>query len=163
MLKASFTTSRLRAIIFPVWLMSLLSLSSFGQTDRITVNDGNFSNGATFAANGWTVSNGATPNHQWIVTSGHGLGAPFSGNAAFVSDNGTTNTYTPANQSNIFFWRDVTIPAGEFNSVVTFNWNQQGENSWDLWQGFLKKKSRTISPGFSDFDLTKTSNTYAVK
>ncbi len=118
--------------------------SAFAQTDRIPINDGNFSNGSTFTANGWSVSNGTTPNHQWIVSSGHSLAAPFAGNAAFVSDNGTAYNYTPANNSNIFFWRDVTVPAGEVVMNLTFNWNQQGENSWDIWQVFAAPT--TITP-----------------
>ena len=127
--------------------------SAFAQTDRIPVNDGNFSNGSTFTANGWSVSNGATPNHQWIVSSGHALAAPFSGNAAFISDNGTAYNYTPANNSNVFFWRDVTVPAGDINITLSFNWNQQGENSYDLWQVFLAPTSITpvgnnTHPGF---------------
>ncbi|MEI6882285.1 MAG: hypothetical protein WCK82_13265, partial [Bacteroidota bacterium] len=128
------------------WLVAtfLLAFSSiFAQTDRIPVSDGAFSNGASFAANNWSVSNGATPNHQWLVSSAHGLGAPFAGNAAFVSDNGTAYNYTPANNSNIFFWRDVTVPAGESIMNLTFNWNLQGESSWDLWQVFVGPTSIT--------------------
>ncbi|MFN5306816.1 MAG: fibronectin type III domain-containing protein [Bacteroidota bacterium] len=118
--------------------------SAFAQTDRIPINDGNFSNGSTFTANGWSVSNGGTPNHQWIVSSGHALAAPFAGNAAFVSNDGTAYAYTPANNSNVFFWRDVTVPAGETSISLSFNWNQQGESTWDIWQVFVAPT--TVNP-----------------
>lgn len=130
-----------------LWLVAsfLLAINAvFAQTDRIPIAEGAFSNPGGFAGNNWSVSNGATPNHQWIVSSGHALGAPFSGNAAFVSNDGTAYAYTPANNSNIFFWRDVTVPALEPVMQLTFDWNQQGENTWDLWQVFVAPT--TITP-----------------
>jgi len=121
-------------------LMAVFSFGSFAQTDRIPVADGNFSNGTTMAANGWNVSNLAS--HSWVVGTGHGLAAPFGGNAAYITD-GTTYTYTPSNNANVFFWRDVTVPAGETAITLSCNWNQQGESTYDLWQVFVAPTSLT--------------------
>jgi hypothetical protein len=97
-------------------LLFLVGLApAWAQTDRIPVAEGAFSNGSSFAANNWNVSNSS--NHQWVVSGAHALGAPFAGDAAFVSNNSAAYAYTPANNSNIFFWRDVTVPAGE--SIMT--------------------------------------------
>ena len=124
-------------------VLFLLGLSpTWAQTDRIPVADGAFSNGATFPANGWTVSNGT--NHQWIVNSGHALGAPFAGDAAYVTNASPAYAYTPANNSNNFFWRDVTVPSGETAMTLSFNWNLQAETNWDLWQVFVGPT--TITP-----------------
>ncbi|MFM7105750.1 MAG: hypothetical protein ACKOW8_09545, partial [Flavobacteriales bacterium] len=128
----------------PAWLFTaLMAVFSFGavaQTDRIPIADGAFSNGATFALNGWTVSNSA--NNPWAVGSGHALGAPFAGDAAYVTNTGTYS-YSNTAQCVNYFWRDVTVPAGETAMTLTFNWNQTGEASWDLWQVFVAPTSIT--------------------
>jgi hypothetical protein len=131
------------------WLVAsfLLAFNSmFAQTDRIPVAEGAFSSPGGFAGNNWSVSNGASPNNQWVVSSGHALAAPFSGDAAFISQNGVAYTYNNASgfNSNVFFWRDVTVPIGEPIMQLTFDWNQQGENTWDLWQVFVAPT--TINP-----------------
>jgi hypothetical protein len=90
--------------------------------------DGGFENGATFAANGWTVVNGAT--NQWFVGS---VGVPSSGsNCAYISDNaaGATYNYSTA-ASTVHFYRDVTFPAGQTFITLSFKWKAQGEGSYD--------------------------------
>ena len=53
------------------------------------LGDGGFENGNSFAANGWTVVNGAT--NQWFVGN---LSTPSAGNnAAYISNNATGSTY----------------------------------------------------------------------
>ena len=47
----------------------LVVTGTYAQTDRIPVNDGNFSNGSTFAANGWTAANEGTNPAKWVVGS----------------------------------------------------------------------------------------------
>lgn len=122
------------------WLMLfMLFFLSFGnlvnaQTTLITTADGGFENGATFADNGWTVSNSV--NNPWFVGTPGG-GAPMSGNKAYISsDAGATNSYLPDNQALNYFYRDITVPAGESVIKLTLDWAQQGETTWDLWQIF---------------------------
>ena len=104
-----------------------------GQTTLISpTGDGGFQNGSTFSSNGWTVSNSA--NNPWLVGT-LGAGTPMAGNKAFISnDAGVTNAYTPANNALNYFYRDVTVPVGESKIALTFNWAQQGETSFDIWQ-----------------------------
>ncbi|MDD2984351.1 MAG: T9SS type A sorting domain-containing protein [Crocinitomicaceae bacterium] len=113
---------------------------SFGQTTLISpTGDGGFQNGSTFAANGWTVSNSA--NNPWIV-------APLSngaisGNAAFISSDGTTPSYTNNAISSNYFYRDITVPAGQAKIKLDFDWIANGESTWDLWQVFVAPTSIT--------------------
>ncbi len=94
---------------------------------------GGFELGTTFADNGWTVAN--STNNPWIVAPlSNGL---ITGNAAIISDNGATPNYTSANNSSNYFWRDVTIPAGETKITLSFNWICNGESTWDMWQVFV--------------------------
>lgn len=126
------------------FLLLFITLFSFtysiGQTILISpTGDGGFETGSTFAANGWTVANSA--NNPWIV-------APLSngaitGNAAFVSDNGTTPNYNTGLTSSNYFYRDVTVPAGQTKIKLDFNWISDGETSWDLWQVFVAPTSVT--------------------
>ncbi len=116
----------------------LTRFGAFAQTDRIPIADGDFSNGATFTANGWTVSNNL--DNSWQVGTAHGLGAPFAGNAAFISTTGATYDYSGANTL-CYFYRDVTVPIGEPIMNLQFNWRQEGEVfsgiPFDLWQVFV--------------------------
>jgi hypothetical protein len=108
----------------------LLSILAFGQTVLISpTGDGGFENGTTFAANGWTVENG-TANHKWFL----GTVPGFSSRAAYISNSPTGATWTFTNTINSVshFYRDVTIPAGETNVTLSFNWIGLGEaGSWD--------------------------------
>jgi len=114
-----------------------------GQTTLISpTGDGGFSNGATFAANGWT--NASSANNPWVVGTAVAT-APISGNSAYISnDGGVTNAYTPDNNASNFFWRDITVPAGETIITLTFNWMCQGESTWDNWQVFYAPT--TVTP-----------------
>lgn len=117
-------------------LTSLVMFTSNGNAQTVLINPagaGGFELGTTFAANGWTDANSA--NNPWIVAPlTNGL---ITGNAAFISDNAATPNYAPANNSSNYFWRDVTIPAGETKITLSFNWICNGESTWDMWQVFV--------------------------
>ena len=118
------------------------SITTQGQTTLISpTGDGGFENGATFASNGWTTANSA--NNPWIVGTAITT-TPFVGKSAYISDNAVANSYNTANNSSNFFYRDVTVPAGETKIVLTFNWSCQGESSWDNWQVFYAPT--TVTP-----------------
>ena len=118
------------------------SISMQGQTTLISpTGDGGFENGTTFAANGWSVANSV--NNPWIVGSAITT-APFSGRSAYISNDGVTNAYTDSNSSSNFFYRDVTVPAGQTKIILTFNWSCQGETSFDNWQVFYAPT--TVTP-----------------
>ncbi|UMY65731.1 MULTISPECIES: choice-of-anchor J domain-containing protein [unclassified Flavobacterium] len=134
---------------FARWLFGLAFLLFFSvgpasaQTTLISpTGDGGFANGSTFAANGWTASSSA--NNPWVVGTAVST-APFSGNSAYISnDGGTTNAYTQANDATNYFYRDITVPAGETIITLSFNWRSNGESSWDLWQVFYAPT--TVTP-----------------
>lgn len=126
----------------------LLFVATFvqGQTTLISpTGDGGFENGGTFASNGWTVSNSA--NNPWFVGPGAApiAGVPFAGNRAYVSDSptGVTTNYNTANPCINYFYRDVSVPAGETKLNLTFNSLTQGENNWDMWQVFVAPTTTT--------------------
>src|SRR5215212_7364969 len=96
-----------------------LSLFAFlfvftAQSQTVLINPsgaGGFENGATFAANGWTLVNGAT--NQWFVGT---VATPSAGtNSAYVSNDvaGATYNYNNGASSTVFFYRDISFPAGE--------------------------------------------------
>jgi hypothetical protein len=130
-----------------IYLMIVFALFAFTNIIAQTVlisptGDGGFDNGSTFAANGWSES--SSINNPWVI-GGAITTAPFSGRSAYISDNGgTTNTYTAANSATNYFWRDVTVPAGETKIVLSLNWSLQGEVNWDNWQVFTAPT--TITP-----------------
>jgi hypothetical protein len=73
--------------------------------------------------------------------------APFSGNKAYTSnDGGATNGYNIASISVNYFWRDVTIPAGQSILTYSFTWvcNGEGGSIWDLIQLFAAPT--TVTP-----------------
>jgi hypothetical protein len=137
----SFTEKKGTLVSFmTVFLMLFSFVFVQGQTTLISpTGDGGFENGATFAANGWSVANSA--NNPWIVGPlSNGL---ITGNAAFISNDGTTPSYNIVNTTSNYFWRDVTVPAGEDVIQLSFNWIANGESTWDLWQVFVAPTSVT--------------------
>ncbi len=115
-------------------LLSLLiaivfSSMVWGQTTLISpTGDGGFENGTTFAANGWTGVNDATNTWQVGTVSIPSLGT----NAAFISnDAGVSNAYTATGSQVSYFYRDITVPAGENLIMLSFKWKNVGESSYD--------------------------------
>ncbi|MCO6146486.1 T9SS type A sorting domain-containing protein [Flavobacterium sp. NRK1] len=124
------------------FLLSVITVG-YGQTVLVDPSgDGGFANGATFTANGWTASNSA--NNPWYVGSVAAQGS-LTGNVAYVSStSGTTHAYDNAAPCTNYFYRDITVPAGESKIQLSFNWYGQGESTWDLWQVFIAPT--TITP-----------------
>jgi hypothetical protein len=88
------TTGRKAWSLFATALFFLfMGLNASAQTILIDpAGDGGFENGATFASNGWTVSNFADSVNKWVVGTAV-TGAPYAGKTAYISvDSGTTNT-----------------------------------------------------------------------
>jgi len=127
------------SILFFVLLCST-STNSFSQTLLIDpAGGGGFNIGNTFASNGWTIANSTAVN-QLVVGSSTTLGmtAPFAGNKAYVSnDLGLTNSYTVGVIAVNYFYRDVTIPAGQPFLNYSFTWVCNGESIWDMIQLFV--------------------------
>lgn len=104
----------------------MLSIFTWGQTVLLSpTGDGGFETGPTFADNGWTTVNDAT--NKWFVGT---VSTPYAGtNAAFISnDNGVTNAYTNTSTQVSYFYRDITVPAGETIITLTFQWKNNGES-----------------------------------
>jgi hypothetical protein len=104
--------------------------------------DGGFENGSTFAANGWTVVNGAQTN-QWFVGA---PGADAGSNGAYVSnDGGTTNAYNVNATSIVHFYRDITIPAGTAFLTLTFRVRVEGETFGTTLFDYLRVNAATTA------------------
>ncbi len=119
----------------------VFSSITWGQTVLISpTGDGGFETGATYAANGWTVVNSAT--NTWQVGS---VAVPFAGsNSAFISnDGGVSYAYTNTISQTSHFYRDVTVPAGESQILLSFQWKGNGESSWDRFLIFVAPTSVT--------------------
>jgi hypothetical protein len=130
-------------------LMLLFAVTGLhAQTQLIPVSDGAFNSGATFGANGWTVANQGTGPVKWTVGNAVSSGA-IAGNSAYVSlDNGETNSAAGiATARSVYFYRDITIPAGQTNIALTFNWKSVGTT----WQVFVAPTS--VTPVGTDTQL----------
>src|SRR5690349_23729808 len=98
--------------------LSLLSfLFVFAATAQQTIlidpaGDGGFENGTTFPANGWTLVTGTATNKWWV---GNFAAQSAGTKCAYISDNasGTTYNYSITAASVVYFYRDITFPAGE--------------------------------------------------
>ena len=99
-------------------LMLLFAVTSIqAQTQRIPSGDGNFSNGSTFAANGWTVANQGVSPVKWDV----GTAASGTSSVGSVTAASASVTLTAAN-ANIVVGQIVYgsgIPINTFVSAIT--------------------------------------------
>ncbi|MEI6851500.1 MAG: fibronectin type III domain-containing protein, partial [Bacteroidota bacterium] len=110
-----------------ITLLIALMLSSFSWAQTILISPtgvGGFESGSDFTSNGWTTVNDAT--NKWFVGT---VSTPSAGtNAAFISnDNGVTYAYTIAGTQVSYFYRDITVPAGETTITLSFKWKNNGE------------------------------------
>ncbi|MBK8498169.1 MAG: T9SS type A sorting domain-containing protein [Flavobacteriales bacterium] len=129
-----------------LFALAALINSISAQTTLIgPANGGDFDLGPAFIDNNWIVSNSAV--NPWVIGSVP-TGAPFAGQSAYPSAtnsplNWTYDTGGALTGEVNYFYRDVTVPAGETFILLTFNWQGQGESSWDLVQVFTAPTSLT--------------------
>jgi hypothetical protein len=72
------------------------------------------------------------------------ISANISGNSAYVSaNNGLSNSYNYSAARRIYFYRDVTLPAGETAYSLTFDVRSLGSQWNDAWQVFVAPTSVT--------------------
>jgi GEVED domain/Secretion system C-terminal sorting domain len=116
--------------VLTAFCMVLGGYNASAQTTLIDPNtDGGFENGGGgFVANGWTAVNSA--NNTWQCSA---VGTPFAGtNHAFISnDGGATYGYSTTISAANYFYKDITVPAGESIITLNFQLKNVGEAGWD--------------------------------
>ncbi len=110
-----------------IMFFSFLSFAADAQTVLVSpTGDGGFETGSTLSANGWTAVNDAT--NYWTA----GTTTAYAGSrAAYISTNGTNNSYTNTIVSTSHFYRDITVPGTETNISLSFYLKGFGEANWD--------------------------------
>ena len=87
----------------------------------------------------WRIVNGTTGNKFYIGTPTDSE-IDFQNNALFISNNGTSNTYTIASAiSAVFAYNDILLPEDASNVKVQFNWSAAGESTFDYGRFFIVK------------------------
>lgn len=88
---------------------------------------GGFEAGNNFAANGWSASNG-TENAKFYVGP---LGAIDGLNGAYISnDDGITANYEKEDSSGVHFYRDIIVPEGATQIIISFDYQLAGKIAW---------------------------------
>ncbi|HMT29616.1 MAG TPA: G8 domain-containing protein [Bacteroidia bacterium] len=140
---------KFKIMLFVLALLVANINNSIGQVTLVDPNgDGGFENGSTFASNGWIVASGVA-NNQWFVGSG---AVPHTGsNCAYISEtgNGSTYTYNFTSASTVYFYRDITFPAGNPRIVLKLNYNVGGEPFFD--RGFVCYTDPANTPVVNDY------------
>ena len=84
-------------------------------------------------ANNFSFVNGAQIN-QWV----NGSVAGNPGNSIYISnDAGVTNAYTTESTSVTQAYRDIAIPVGATSASFSFDWNANGESTYDYLRVWL--------------------------
>ncbi len=105
------------SFIFMVLMLLIAVTGMQAQTQRIPAGDGNFSNGSTFADNGWTVANQGVSPVKWAV----GTAASGTSQTGNVTSGSAAVTLTASN-ANIAVGQIVYgsgIPANTFVSAIS--------------------------------------------
>ena len=129
---------------FALFAFLIVGVSNLQAQTTILINpatDGGFDMGTTFADNGWQISNSA--NNPWYIGTAV-TSTTFVGNSAYPSlTSGATASYNTSNPCQNYFWKDVTIPAGQTIITLSFKWIGLGESSWDIIQVYTAPTSIT--------------------
>lgn len=135
--------------ILSIYLFAVLSINA--QTTIIdSTTDGGFESGTTFAANNWSNTAGSAAQNQWVIDDGATSG--FSGlRCAYVSNNSGANppphTYTNTTTRISHIYRDITIPVGESDITLNFDWILDGESIFDYMRVWIVPQSYTPTYG----------------
>jgi hypothetical protein len=148
---------KILSLILPTLLLANLLTA---QTTLINPSaEGGFEIGSTFASNGWQVSNSA--NNPWSIGTAVST-TPFSNRSVYPSnDGGITTNYNNTAEAQNYFWRDVTVPAGQTKIILRFNWVGTGESTNDIFQVFAAPTTvtpvgSTTHPGTSATNVPTT-------
>lgn len=132
-----------------VSLVIMLLMFVVGTSQTVHINpstNGGFESGATFAANGWSSTTGASTENQWTCSTGATAG--FSGTRCAYITNNTSSTppphsYTLNANRRTHIYRDITVSSGETNIQLSFNWIGRGESGNDRLRIWLTPTSYT--------------------
>lgn len=129
-----------------------LDFQGHSQTTHINpATNGGFETGTTFASNGWTSNTPPQGSfNQWII--GIGATTGFTGTrAAYVTNarnaNPPPHAYANNNGRVTHMYRDITIPAGESNITLNFDWICDGETTYDRMRIWLVPTTWTPTYG----------------
>jgi subtilisin-like proprotein convertase family protein len=116
-------------MVFCSLIILFISFPSLGQIVLLSpTGDGGFETGTTFAANGWTVANDT--RSKWEIGT---AAVSFAGTNCIYTINNTAGTWAYQNSASraSHFYRDIAIPAGATNIVLSFYWKGSGEAGFD--------------------------------
>lgn len=115
---------------------TLLSIQTKAQITLLNpAGDGGFETGATFAANSWSVAQGAATNRVWYLGTAQ---AGYSGAREAHIGNSATNLGANNSARVVHLYRSVSIPAGASNIVLSFKYKQPvADNTYDFMQVFM--------------------------
>ena len=111
-------------------------------TSQIPVSTFPWNEPFTGGNGGFQTANG-TQTNQWVWGSNAGNPAP----ALYISNNGTTATYTNTSTSVVQVYRDIQFPAGYPQISLSFDWLANGESCCDYLRVWLVPTSFTPVPG----------------
>ena len=111
---------------------SIVVLSSITVSAQTTIIGGATGNGNFEGAGSWTILNG-TQTNKWQISTGATTG--FSGSQSIYVSNSASapfaHTYTNTSTSTVFFYQDITIPAGETDIKLGFKYINNAESCCD--------------------------------
>ncbi|MEZ4921493.1 MAG: hypothetical protein R2792_20545, partial [Saprospiraceae bacterium] len=111
----------------------LFSWNASAQTIISPSGSGGFNSGSTFASNGWSTYTSLGAVNVWSC-GGDGQPASFGNRSAFISRNGGIDweyNGTPAFKNVSHLYRLVTFPAGVNGFTLEFDFEVDGETSFD--------------------------------
>lgn len=132
---------------FIVFSALLLACSSYSQTTLISATgNGNFE--TSFATNGWNATTNGTRT-RWVRETNATSG--FTGTYSAYLSNSTgapyAHNYNLGANRTAHLYKDITVPAGETNIQLDFNWIGTGEATFDFMSIWLVPTSYTPAHG----------------
>lgn len=120
-------------------------LSSSFQTAQVPAN---FPYTDNFDTAQWSFGNGSEANKFYIGTPATSGNITFESNKLFVSQNGTDATYIGGDQSDIYAYRDITLPADLTLVKLSFDWVARGETgAYDYGRFFITSTDHNVLGG----------------
>ncbi|MBS7332399.1 MAG: fibronectin type III domain-containing protein [Weeksellaceae bacterium] len=96
----------------------------------------------------WSFGNGSEANKFYIGTPTASGNITFEGNKLFVSQNGTEASYIGGTQSDIYAYRDITLPADLTLAKLSFDWVARGETgAFDYGRFFITSTDHNVLGG----------------
>jgi uncharacterized repeat protein (TIGR02543 family) len=112
--------------VYAHWALNTYAVT-FNANGGNVLSTSNFTESFEDGTTGWNIVNGSQTN-KWVIGTATSRTGSYS---AYISNDGSTNSYNTSSTSVVHLYRDITFPVSSSDFTLTFYFKGNGESGYD--------------------------------